>query len=118
MKSRQMLGRIGLYEAGVVKGRTSKKNVFAKLAKKKKAPAKPTSKKTTDKVSSEPKKKAPKDKTPLKPGQARNADTGRAVKISPAHQKNIDAYNAKKSAKSSSSVSLEEDTFTPKNSGK
>ena len=122
MKSRQLSGRVGLYEEGVVKGRaSSKKKIYASLVKKKKAPAKETKKKTTDKVSSEPKEKAPKDKTPLKPGQARNMDTGRAVKITPAHQKNIDAYNAKKASQSSKnapSVNLEDDTFTPKSSGK
>jgi hypothetical protein len=48
-------------------------------------------------------------------------DTGRGVKISAAHQKNISAYNEKKtsqSSKSAPSVKLDNDTFTPKKAAK
>ena len=120
MRSRQISGKSPLFEEGVVRGRaTTKKNLYKGLLKKKKSSDKDTKKKGSGKVS-EPKatkEKAPKDKVPLKPGQARNMDTGRGVKITPAHQKNIVAYNAKKasnSSKNAPSVNLEEGTFTPK----
>ena len=120
MRSRQISGKSPLFEEGVVRGRaTTKKKLYRGLLKKKKSSDKDTEKKGSGKTS-EPKatkEKAPKDKVPLKPGQARNMDTGRGVKITPAHQKNIVAYNAKKasnSSKNAPSVNLEEGTFTPK----
>ena len=122
MRSRQISGKSPLFEEGVVYGRGIKKNPYKSLLKKKNS-AKNTKKKPADKPSETKvtkektsKERAPKDKTPLKPGQARNMDTGRGVKITSTHQKNINAYNAKKSSKSSKnapSVNLEEDTFTP-----
>jgi hypothetical protein len=117
MRSRQLQGRSPLFEEGIVASAASKKNIYKGILKKKKSSAKDVKKSKSSEKVTEVKEKAPKDKTPLKPGQARNIDTGRGVKITPAHQKNVDAYNAKKASKSSKnlpSVNLEENTFTPK----
>jgi hypothetical protein len=116
MRSRQLQGKSPLFEEGIVSHTISKKNIYKGLLKKKKSSDKDVKASKTTEKTSRTKEKAPKDKTPLKSGQARNIDTGRGIKITPAHQKNIAAYNAKKTSQSSKnapSVNLEENTFTP-----